>query len=476
MTDSDRGNRTGPSQTTVVLLGSGATFLALLDATIANLAVSALHNTFTHSSVADFSWVISLYAVLFAAFLAPAGRLADIVGRRLLFVTGVGLFVAMSLLCALAPTLPLLLIARALQGIAAAAMIPASLSVILYDSPPARRMAFIGVWSAAASVAAAVGPSIGGGLIQVFSWRAVFLINVPVGVLMLIGSRLLPGSPRNRAARPDILGTVALAMGVGGIVLGITQGAAWHWADPRTLSSLIIGALLVAATLWRSTRHPVPAVQIALWRSRTFALANIVSLFFGAAVYAWLLCGALFLVNVWHYTELNAGLALSPGAIFSAISAIGVGRLSGRWRDPRVAVCTGAVLMLATTALLTFYLPAKPHFLALWLPTVLIGGFGVGAMSTGVSSAAALSVMPQQFAAATGLNMAARQVGGALGIGVLAALLTSSGSAQPPPYAHILLFCTITLMLAGISGLGLILRPAAAPAVRTTPATTDVTA
>jgi predicted MFS family arabinose efflux permease len=282
---------------------------------------------------------------------------------------------------------------------------------------------------------------------------------------------------RNRAERPDILGTVALAAGVGCIVLGITEGAAWHWVNGRTLTSLLAGVLLVAVVLWRSMRHAVPAVQIALWRSRTFALANIVSLCFGAALYAWLLCGAFFLVNVWHYTELNAGLALSPGAVFSAISAIGVGRLTGRWRDPRVAVCAGTVLMLATTALLTFYLPATPHFLALWLPTVLIGGFGIGAVSTGVSSAAALSVMPQQFAAATGLNMAARQVGGALGIGVLAALLTTSGSTQPTPYAHILLFCTLTLALAGIAGLGLVLRPAAAPAAQTTaPRTTDATA
>lgn len=473
MTQSHHSDATGPSQSTVLLLGSGATFLALLDATIANLAVSALHTTFTHASVADFSWVISLYAVLFAAVLAPAGRLADILGRRFLFVTGVGLFTAMSLLCALAPTLPILLIARALQGVGAAAMIPASLSVILYDSPPARRMAFIGLWSAAASVAAAVGPSIGGALIQAFNWRAVFLINVPIGILMLGGSRLLPRAARNAAGRPDILGTIALAAGIGGIVLGITQGSAWHWADPRTLISLLAGALLGAVALARSTRHALPAVQTALWRSRTFAVANVVSLCFGAAVYAWLLCGALFLVNVWHYSELNAGLALSPGAVFSAISAIGAGRLTGRWKDPRVAVCTGAVIMLATTALLTFYLPARPHFLALWLPTAIVGGFGVGAMSTGVSSAAALSVAPQQFAGATGMNMAARQIGGALGIGVLAALLTASGSAQPHPYTHILLFCTVTLAMAAIAGLGLSLRPVAAPVVRTAPAHTD---
>jgi MFS family permease len=332
------------------------------------------------------------------------------------------------------------------------------------------------MWSAAASIAAAIGPSIGGTLIELFGWRSVFVINVPIGILLLAGTRIVRPSARRAGERPDALGTLALAGGIGGLVLAVTEGSTWRWASPRTLGLLAAGLLLTAVALWRSAHHPVPAIQTTLWRSKTFALANVVSLFFGAALYAYLLCGALFLVNVWHYSELTTGFALSPGAVLAATAAIGFGRMTGRWRDPRVAVVGGSLLVVSTTAALCIWLPAKPHFLALWLPTVLIGGFGVGAISTGVSSAAALSVQPPQFASATGLNMAARQFGGALGVGVLAALLAAAQPTRPGPYVHILLFCTITIAIAGVAGLGLSLRPATAPATQTSLAATDARA
>ncbi|HEX6471610.1 MAG TPA: MFS transporter [Streptosporangiaceae bacterium] len=453
-----------PGYATVALLASGATFLAILDATIANLAVAGMRKTFHDASVADLSWVISLYAITFAAILAPAGRLADVMGRRTLYAIGIGLFSLMSLICAIAPVLPVLLAARALQGVGAAAMIPASLAVILVDSPPERRLAAIGVWSASASAAAAVGPSLGGLLIDAFTWRAVFIINVPIGIALLVGlMRVVQGSAGRRGPLPDVLGTAALALGIGGLVLGVTKGTDWHWTGTRTLTSLAVGAALVALALWRSARQQVPAIETKLWRNRTFALANVVSLLFGAALYAWLLVGVLFLVNVWHYSELAAGFALSPGAVFSAVAAIGIGRALGRW-NPRVAVLAGCVLITAMAAWLVVWLPADAHFVQLWLPTATISGFGFGAVSTGVSSAAALSVQPVQFAGATGLNMAARQVGGALGIAVLAAILAGGDPARPHVYSHVLLFCALTAAGAGIVGLGLSLRPKAAPA------------
>ena len=460
--------RAQPGFRTVALVASGATFLAILDSTIANLAVSDMHGSFPHASVADFSWVISLYAILFAALLAPAGRLADVMGRRALYTAGVGLFSVSSLLCALAPTFPVLLVARAFQGAGAAAMIPASLVVILFDSPPARRMAAIGLWSAAGSAAAAVGPSLGGILIDAFGWRTVFLINVPIGLALLAGIRAVQKSGGRTGRVPDVLGTTALAVGMGAVVLGVTEGSNWHWGDPRTLGCLLAGAAVLGFSILRAGHQDVPAVDTSLWRNRTFALANVVSLFFGAALYAYLLCGVLFLVNIWHYSELAAGFALSPGAVFSAIAAIGIGRVFGNRASPRLMVVMGAVLIVAVGITLTVYLPSQPHLVALWLPTAVVSGFGMGAVSTGVSTAAALSVQPQQFASATGLNMAARQVGGALGIAVLAAILAGEGTSTPHPYAHILLFCAVTGAIAGVGGLGLSLKPKPQPKTETT--------
>ncbi|MEU7476327.1 MFS transporter [Lentzea sp. NPDC042327] len=454
---------TRPGFTTVVLLACGATFLSLLDATITNLAITDLHRTFPDASATDVTWVISLYAVLFASLLAPAGRLADVVGRRSLYTFGVGLFTAASVLCAVAPTLPVLLIARGLQGVGAAAMIPASLAVALVDSPPERRAEAIGLWAAAASAAAAAGPVLGGVLIDAFGWRSVFLVNLPLGVALLLGIRKTEKSARHSGKLPDLLGTAVLACGVGLLTLGVTEGQTWRW-DWRALTALGAGAVLLAVAIVRSWRHPVPALETRLWRTRTFALANAVSLFFGASLYAWLLIGALVLVNVWHISWLVAGLVMSPGAVVSAIVAARVGKVLSK-RNPRLVVSVGALLVVAAGVWLYLGLSAEPQLWSLWLPVGLVAGLGMGAVSTGVSSAAALSVQPTQFAGATGLNMAVRQIGGALGIAALAAILPVEVSSDPVPHGHVALFCCVTAAIAGLISLGLSIHTGA-PAPR----------
>ncbi|MGW6272447.1 DHA2 family efflux MFS transporter permease subunit [Streptomyces sp. NPDC055060] len=458
-----------PGYAAVAVLSAGAMFLAILDSTIANLAVSDMQETFRGASIADFSWVITLYAIFFAALLAPSGRLADAVGRRTLYSAGVGIFTLASLSCALAPNLPFLLVSRAVQGAGAAAMIPASLAVILFDTPPVRRMAAIGLWSASGSAAAAIGPCLGGVLIDAFGWRTVFLINVPLGLALMAGVRAVQKTRPPAGRVPDVLGSLALALGMGGVVLGVTQGSDWGWSDPRTLGCLLAGVAVLAYGVLRARTQPVPAIDTALWRSRTFSLANVVSFFYGAALYAWLLCGVLFLVNIWRYSELKAGFVLSPGAVFSALAAIGIGRVLGKRASPRLMVCGGCLLIVGVGVWLVAVLPAEPHLLDLWMPTTIISGFGMGAVSTGVSTAAALSVPPEQFAGATGLNMAARQVGGALGIAVLASILAGADTSTTTPFAHVLLFCTVTAGIAGLAGLGLSMKPR--PPKPSTPAT-----
>ncbi|HEY6761863.1 MAG TPA: MFS transporter, partial [Baekduia sp.] len=163
----------------VLAVASGAAFLAMLDATVANLAVADLHRDFPGVAVGDLSWVITIYAITFAALLAPGGRFADLLGRRALLTAGAALFTIMSIVAAAAPSLGILLAARGLQGAGAAAMIPASLAVVLADTPPERRAAAIGAWSAAGALAAAAGPAIGGVLVDVAGWRSVFFITIP---------------------------------------------------------------------------------------------------------------------------------------------------------------------------------------------------------------------------------------------------------------------------------------------------------
>jgi EmrB/QacA subfamily drug resistance transporter len=439
----------------LLLLCGGATFLSLLDATITNLAVTNLHSSFPYASDTDFTWIITLYAITFACVLAPAGRLADAIGRRSLYLVGVAVFTSMSLVCALAPTLPILLAARALQGSGAAAMVPASLAILLAETAAARRAAAVGMWSAAASAAAAVGPSLGGVLIQYCGWRSVFVINVPIGIAMLVVGRRLGGHQLASAPVPDPVGTVQLGGGVGLLTLGVIQGPDWHWNSGRVLAALGIGSVLVGLAVNRSRRQSVPAIDVGLWRSRNFAVTNAVSLFFGAALYAWLLIGALITVALWHYSWLVAGLAMSPGAIVSAAVGIGAGRLMNRG-NPRWIVLAGGVAVLIAGVWLALGLRATPDFVSFWLPLGLLAGAGWSAMSTGLSSAAALSVPPTQFAAAIGLNTAVRQVGGALGIAALAAIMPAHLPTVTHSYRSVVWFCcgatAVAIALSGMLG------------------------
>ena len=444
----------------ILALSCGAAGLALLDVTVVNLAIPALSHAYPGTSVTSLSWVITAYATLFAALLAPAGRLADVIGRRTMYRLGVGGFALMSLLCALSPSVPVLLVARALQGAAAAAMIPASLAILLSDTPAERRTKSIAVWSASGAFAAALGPSLGGVLVHVFGWRSLFVINVPAGLALAAAAGILPRATAARTRLPDALGTVLLALGIGLAALGLSQGSVWGWGDPRTIACLIGGAAGAVAAVQRSWRMPVPAIETSLWKHRTFALANGASLLYGASLYAWMLLGVLMLTQLWHYSELQAGLAMTPGAVSASVAAI----IAGRARSPRTTAVTGALLMAATGLLLALTLPTHGDFLAYWLPLGLVLGAGMGLVTTGTSTAAALSLPPRSFAAGTGLNQTARQVGGALGIATLATLVRAGGTGRVATFEHVYLFCALTVLGAAVVGVGLVLRPARAAA------------
>src|SRR3954470_15353242 len=351
--------RTTPN---VLAVAAGATFLALLDTTVAKLAVADVQTDFAGTTVNGATWIITIYAVVFAALLAPAGRVADAVGRRALLLAGVGGFTLFSALCSLAPSLPALLVARGLQGAAAAGMLPAPLAVVLADTPPERRAKAIGAWSAAGALAAAAGPALGGVLVDQFGWRALFMINIPLGVAILYGARQLPAGG-GRGGLPDALGTVLLGAGVGAAALGISQGGEWGWDDPRTLVAILGGVLAAGAAIQRSRHHPRPALETKLWRSKAFATANLASLLYGAALFPWMLVGVLVQVTLWDYSPLQAGLGMTPGAVVAAILAV----LASR-KPPKPVILAGAATLATAGALCTLALPQEPDFLGFWLP------------------------------------------------------------------------------------------------------------
>ncbi|HEV3001543.1 MAG TPA: MFS transporter [Solirubrobacteraceae bacterium] len=440
-------------------LACGASFVALLDVTLANLAIPDLAREFEGQGVAGLSWVVTAYTVPFAALLAPAGRLADVVGRRRLFLAGALAFTAGSAVAAAAPSFGVLVAARAVQGAGAALLLPASLAFVLADTPPARRAAAIGLWSAAASLAAATGPAIGGVLVGAAGWRSLFLVTVPIGAALAAGAARATGGAGAGARVPDVAGTVLLAGGIGLAVLALTEGAEWGWASAATLAAFAIAAAALAAALARSRRHEAPAVEVALWRSRTYAAANVVSLLFGAGLLGSMFAAVLFLTALWGYTPLEAGLAMTPGALASATVGIAVGR-SARRPSARALVVGGTLLMAASAALMAAEVSSHPRFVTVWLPAALLLGVGVGAVSVGVSTAAALSVGPQRFATATGLNVAARQVGGAVGVAGIAVLLHDQAGVEE--FRSVYLACALAGLAVAVPASRLVLAPAQA--------------
>jgi EmrB/QacA subfamily drug resistance transporter len=404
-------------------LACGGSFIATLDATVTNLAVPSLASDFT-TSVTTVSWVVTAYAVLMAAFLAPGGAMADFVGRERLFTLGVITFSLASLTVALSPTIEVLIAARAAQGAGAALLIPASLAFVLADTPPDRRPAAIGLWSALAAVAAAVGPTVGGLIVDVTSWRWLFLINLPVGLWLYLGARELTLTKHRSDRSPDAAGAAFFALSVAALVLSITQGEDWGWSSTAVLGGLVAAALFGATAIRRSATHPAPALEITLWRSRVYAAANAVSFLFGAVLYIVLIAGVVFLIDVWSYSPLEAGLAVTPGALTAAAVGICIGRL-GRRPSSAMLVATGTSSIAGVGMVLGLLLDSDPRLWELWVPTGLVLGAGIGAVSVGITTAAALSVPPQKFATATGLNVAARQVGGAVGVATFAAIIAA---------------------------------------------------
>ncbi|WP_327303301.1 DHA2 family efflux MFS transporter permease subunit [Streptomyces sp. NBC_01298] len=451
----------GPGGGRVLALASAVTFLAFLDATVVNVAFPDLRRAFPEVSLPRLTWVVSAYAVLFAALLAAAGRLADTLGRRSLFLGSTLAFTLTSLAASAAPTADLLIVARALQGAAAAGMIPAALGLVLAHTPPARRAAALGAWSAAGGLAAAVGPSIGGLLVEWWDWRAIFLINVPLGLAVgWAAARVIPREPRTGRRLPDPVGTTALALGIAGVVAGLSQGTEWGWTDPKVLALVIGGALAGILALRRSRSHPAPAVDRDLWREPLFARANIGALLFGAAMYAWLLTGPSYLIERWNYSVLQAGFGVTPGAVLAMAGALVVGRRVPA-RLQGAAVTVGSLLFAANALLLWGWVGESSSYAQIFLPAGLLGGLGIGIVVTALSTTASAGLPPQRFAAGTGLLMTARQLGGALGVAGTAALLTGAGTGDH--WRGVFLLIAFSALGAAVAGASMRLSGPAKP-------------
>ena len=445
----------------VLLVVVAGVFMAGLDVFIVNIAFPQIHTEFPHTSLRSLSWVLNSYTIVFAAFLIAAGRWSDTFGRKRSYLLGTGLFVAASAACALAPSILFLIAARALQGLGAALLMPASLGLLLPEFPPERRHIPIGIWAAVGGIAAAAGPPLGGLLVQV-SWRWVFIVNVPVGLASLImGWRILREIRHPESTRPDFLGAGILTAGLASLVVAIIEGSTWGWASPRILGLFALTTLLIAMVARRIASHPSPIVEPALLKVRAFSLATLGSLLFFMAFSAMLLASVLFLTGIWHEQIITAGLEIFPGPAMAAAMAIPGARLGSRFGPGRVGA-VGALLFALGGVWWVGHLSGVPHYAADFLPGMLIGGIGVGLMIPSLTGAVAATLAPARLATGIAVQTTGRQIGSALGFAILVAVLGTPHTAGDfnPAWK----FMMAASLLAGVALAAIGRAPALAPA------------
>jgi EmrB/QacA subfamily drug resistance transporter len=398
------------------------TFMLLLDITIVNVALPAIAEDL-NSSFSDLQWVVDAYALSLAALLLTAGSLGDRLGHRAVFAGGLVLFSAASLLCGLAGTPLVLDLARGLQGIGGAAMFATSLALLAHGfQGPARGTAF-GLWGATTGAAVAVGPLVGGVLVEHVSWQSIFFINVPIGAVAVVATLRTLEESRGPATRVDLGGVVTFSTGLFFLVFALVRGNAEGWGSTLIVAFLALAAVLLAAFVVIERRVEHPMFDLSLFRKPAFTGAAIAAFSLSSSMFAMFLYLTLYIQNALGYAPLEAGLRFLPVTLLSFLVAPLSGRLSTR--VPIRALLGGGLALVGTGLLLMGGLDAGSEWTSLLLGFMLAGA-GIGMVNPALAQTAVGVVPPQRSGAASGINSTFRQVGIAMGIAGLGAVFQGS--------------------------------------------------
>ena len=441
--------QSGRRRWAVLAVVSAAQFLAILDLWVVNIALPALQHSFAPAALADVSWILDVYAIVLAALLLQAGRAADRIGRRECFLAGLVVFGIASLACAVAPDLPALIASRALQAAGAAVLMPTSLGLALSVFPAHQRGTAVGVWAGVGALAAGSGPVLGG-LLVASSWRWIFLINLPVILVALVaGMAILPGRGGQRIGwRIDWAGTF-LALGAVGLVCTALTGAP-GWPVSRTLLVLAGGLVLAAAFVAHIRRHPDPLVAPRLFSARAFSAgaAGLVAYYTGFA--AMLLGTTLLLTGPWQFSVLRAAVSIAPGPIMAGLVSPFSGRLSARFGTRRTVVA-GAAVFAAAGAWPLASAGSRPAYAAVILPSMLLWGIANALIQPSLFATAGAAPRADLASGSAVLAMA-RQLGSALGVAVLVAVLGDRPAADMAGFDRVWIIVLITAVMTAVAG------------------------
>jgi EmrB/QacA subfamily drug resistance transporter len=420
----------------ILLIVCAGVVMASLDLFIVNVALPQIARDLHEPSLGTLSWVLNGYAIIYAALLVLAGRLADKHNRKNGFLLGLTIFTLGSAACGAAANVPMLIAFRLVQAAGAALLTPTSLGLVLASYPAERRGAAVRAWTAAGGMAAALGP-VAGGLLVAASWRWVFLVNVPIGIAALVaGWRQLPDVPGHPGPRPDALSALLVTAGVGGLTLGLVRGGAWGWSSAATIGVLAAAVVVLALFVLHCVRHHNPLIEPALFRSRAFSGASVAMLLFSVSFGAMLLAIVLWMQDVWGWSALRTGLGVAPGPLMVPLFTFLVtGRLLSRY-GPAAVIGAGATVFSAGIIWWALVVRLHPDYLTV-LPGMLVTGVGVGLTLPSLMSTAASSLPPQSFATGSAVVNMLRQVGFAVGVAMLVAVLGNpAGAAALTAFRH----------------------------------------
>ncbi len=446
----------------VVVIACVAQFMVVLDTSIVNVALPDM-KTELSLSVSEQQWVVNGYLITFGGFLLLASRASDLLGRKRVFQAGLIVFTAASLAGGLAQEHTALLISRIVQGIGAAAVAPASLSLITASHPEGTgRTRALSIWSAAAAGAGAVGLVLGGVLTSSLSWRYVLLVNVPIGIALFITTAIcLERSVRSDRLRLDIPGSLTITIGIGALTYGISESASKGWGSATVIASLVVATALVAAFVVIEAFSRSPLVPLRIFRYRGLSVANVIVALVGVGMTASLFFLSLYLQQALGYSAVKTGLAILPMTVVLMVGALGSRRLIPVL-GPRSLLLIGGVISAVGLFWLSF-LPTEPAYVDHILLPTLVVGLGTGLTMLPVTEAATNSIPTSFSGLASGLLNMGRQIGGAIGLAVLVTVSTNvaaadTGAASPAAatvsgYHVALVACAAVSLAAGFVAL-----------------------